>query len=385
MNDLPLPMPDRRTVGNSGISANPLSSSNMSNKFLSNINNNPESGNYNNNNININTDSLLEGSSLSLAKLKQIEDMRQKILSYKLLTEKTLFFTPSAETAKVNRCNIILFGPSGSGKSSFIKSLYRSIYNSPILPSDATSKLKIKSQYHNEGTINFTRMKLVEESSSSSGIILCDTRGHVNMNEDEKEQFKVLLDKNVKDGVKVEQRRNRNPLQLWEFWKRPSELFPPELFDSEEIGISSIPHCVVFVFDGNSDEVIPKEDQKFYQELVNLCKYRGYTEIQVVLTRIDMLEKSFKNRKIEQAEKNRKLNVIKDYKIEKVLQILELNRTHIHFLENYHLDNQDKNSLDIDYDILKAMTDILNAAEMFILRYMSKRESCFATCFGGGF
>ena len=107
--------------------------------------------------------------STSLIKLKQIEDMRQKILNYKLLTEKTIYFSQSP-SSKINQCNVILLGPSGSGKSSFIKSLYRALYNSPILPSDTINKLIIRKKYHNEGTLLFTQLHLVKETENNSAL-----------------------------------------------------------------------------------------------------------------------------------------------------------------------------------------------------------------------
>jgi len=324
-----------------------------------------------------------EISSLSLIKLKQIEDMRQKILTYNLLTEQqTVYFSSPNSSSKLNRCNIILFGPSGSGKSSFIKSLYRALYNNPILPPEVSNKLKIKNMYHNEGTIKFTQLYLVEETQNSSGIILCDTRGHFKMNDNEKEQFKIILDGKVKDGVKVEQRENRDPFALWEFWKKSSELFPNEILIAEEPSISSIPHSIVFIFDGSSDEVVQGEDEIFYKDLINLCKQKGYTNVQIVLTRIDVFEKNIinRNKNISQSEKNIELNKLKDIQIEKVIETLGVNRSNIHFLENYHLEEQEKNSVEIDYHILKAMIDILKSAELFTNSYMSEKEYCF--CFG---
>ena len=375
MSDLPLPLPDRRTLGNSTKQQINFNPNNKFNKEKSKISDKQNS----NNNL---TDST-EINSLSLIKLKQIEDMRQKILNYNLLTEKSIFFTSPSGSSKINRCNIILFGPSGSGKSSFIKSLYRALYNSPILPPDASNKLKIKNMYHNEGTINFTKLHLVEETSNSSGIILCDTRGHFKMNENEKEQFKIILDGKVKDGMKIEQRENRDPFSLWEFWKKSSELFPNEILNPEEPGISSIPHSVVFIFDGSSDEVVQGEDTKFYKDLIVLCKRKGYTNVQIVLTRIDVFEKNVfdRNKNITQSERNAKLNKLKDIQIEKVIQALGVNRSNIHFLENYHLEGQENNSVEIDYHILKTMNDILNSAELFLMSYINQRETCF--CFGG--
>ena len=376
--DLPLPLPDRRKNKNKEYSLIPPKIKIPENdKFL-----------YNNITINSNNNENSQCESyrtttMSTIKLKQIEDMRQKILNYRLLTEKSLFISSFPSKEKIKKCNIILFGPSGSGKSSFIKSLYRSLYNSSILPSEIMNKLIIKSNYKNEGTMVFTQLNLVKENLRNSGIMLCDTRGHIKMNENEKEQFKILLEGNIKDGAKIEQRTERDPFSLWEFWKKSSELFPKEIFNSNEIGINSIPHVVIFVFDGCSDEVIQKEDEKFYKDLVNLSKNKGYQEIHIVLTRIDLFEKMIFERyeNLPFYEKNIKLNAMKDIKIEKVINILNVNRSNIHFIENYHEESGINNSLEIDYHILKTMMDVLNSSEIFMLYYMSQNETCFAGCF----
>ena len=374
MSDLPLPLPDRRTL---------LNLQDQNNKSP-NLDKFPKQNKVQTDVKNKNTilSESQEGSSLSIVKLKQIEDMRQKILNYKLLTEKTIYFT-SSPSSKINNCNVILLGPSGSGKSSFIKSLYRALYNSPNLPPEAMSKLKIKDVHHNEGTLNFTKLHLVEETKNSSGILLCDTRGHVNMNENEKEQFKIILDGRVKDGVYIQQRSQRDPFALWEFWKKSSELFPEEILDNEDPTLSSMPHAVVFFFDGSTDEVVQSEDAKFYKELVYLAKRKGYNNIQIVLSRIDVFENKFygRNKNISQSEINMKLNKSKDIQIERVIQALGVSRSNIHFLENYHIEGQSNNSVEIDYHILKTMIDILNSAELFIMSYMAQKETCF--CFGG--
>jgi len=45
-----------------------------------------------------------------------------------------------------------LFGPAGSGKSSLIKTWYRSLHETKELPDDLSDKLKIKEKNQNEGT-----------------------------------------------------------------------------------------------------------------------------------------------------------------------------------------------------------------------------------------
>ena len=372
--ELPLPLPDRRTLNNN----NSLKSSEQNimdekNKFK-NETNSPEKA-FN--------DLKESKNSISTIKIMQTEDMRNKILSYKLLSDKTMYINVIQNDKKVNKCNIILFGPSGGGKSSFIRSLYRALYNSNILPSDTINKLIIRKKYHNEGTLLFTQFHLVKESENNSGIMICDTRGHVKMNDNEKEQFKLVLEGKVKDGVMIEQKANRDPLALWEFWKKSSELFPKEIFNEEESGnIRSIPHSVVFVFDGNIDEIIPIEDIKFYQDLVNLSKNKGYKEVHVILSKADEFEKNIleRNKDLSEPEIHIKLNKMKDIKIEKVISILGVNRSNVHFIENYHLEEQNSNSTEIDYNVLKTMIDMLNTSELFILDKMNKKFNCFGLC-----
>ena len=400
MNDLPLPLPDRRLLKNS------------KNKNSLNIEKKVNEYNSQNNTISRNNDSLKNEELInstnssrkttSLIKLKQIEDMRQKIFNYKLYSEKSIFLTKNTldnSTKIIEKCNIILFGPSGSGKSSFIKSLYRSLYNSSILPPEVISKLIIKGKYHNEGTLNFSKFFLVEgdKNLKKSGINIYDTRGHKKMDDLEGEQFKLLIQGNIKDGADVTQKKNRDAKLLWEFWKKDSELFPNEILINNEININTIPHCIVFIFDGSSDEVVQSEDIKFYKNLINFCINKGYKDIHVILTRIDIFEKRWGQRlkNYEKIEKNAKLNLLKDEKIEKIIEILGINRTNIHFLENYHdtnddVDNEvdnynydlnDKNNLEIDYHILKTLLDIINSAELFVSYYNTLKQNCFSGCF----
>ena len=406
MTDLPLPLPDWRTNNTKNKNS---ANNNQNKKIFKNISNYNSikfnSINSNNSDVNSSKNEDLRDSTTSsikatsLIKLKQVEDMRQKILSYKLLTEKAIFLNNNTITNTnsenyVEKCNIILFGPSGSGKSSFIKSLYRSLYNSAIMPPDVLNKLIIKGKYYNEGTINFTKLFLVptNKNNKTSGITLCDTRGHTRMDDLEWEQFKILLEGNIKDGVNITQRKKRTPELLWEFWKKDSELFPKEIFDSKEVGINSVPHAVVFIFDGSSDEVIQSEDAKFYKDLVNFSKNKGYQEIHVIMTRIDIFEKNMNKRfqKMPKSERIAKINLIKDEKIEKIIDILGVNRANIHFIENYHDDEQDddencynnnKNNLEIDYHILKTLFDIINSSELFISYYMNQKLTCLAGCF----
>ena len=377
----PLPIPDRRILTKDRYNTNniPIYNSNNNNDEFTL----PKTENMFANEkgfSNFNATSFDRDNNITLVQLKHIEDMRKHILNFKLLQDQDMYLYDNYRGIRPTKCNIMLFGPSGSGKSSFIKSMYRSLYNTKYLPPSATEKLIIKSSYQNEGTVHFTKLYLKEETSSTSGIVVCDTRGHINMNEYETEQFKIIIDGQVKDNAIIEQRKERNPYNLWEFWKKDSELFPKEIFDAKNSGsLDSIPHSVVFVFDGSKDEVIEKEEEKFYKELVKISRRKGYDNIHVILTRIDMLEKYISHKKdFQSTERSTSINTAKDEKIERINEVLNIDRSNIHFIENYHSDNE--NVLEIDFHVLKTLKDVLSACEHFLMKYLSKNEACW-NCF----
>ena len=113
--DLPLPKPDRRIFN--------IQQNSYQNLDSENDNYNYE---YNDSSKKTHKKSDLKESKLSImstAQIKQIEDMRQKILSYKLLSEKTIYMSSLQNNPKLKKCNLIFFGPPGAGKTSFIKSI----------------------------------------------------------------------------------------------------------------------------------------------------------------------------------------------------------------------------------------------------------------------
>ncbi len=55
-----------------------------------------------------------------------------------------------------------------------------------------------------------------EESSELNGLVVCDTRGHIEMNEQEKEQFKIIVEGECKTDIPIAQKEDRDPLIMWE-------------------------------------------------------------------------------------------------------------------------------------------------------------------------
>jgi len=79
-------------------------------------------------------------------------------------------------------------------------------------------------------------------------------------------------------------------------------------------------------------------------------------------------------------ERNGIINKHKDQKIAELIDILDVKRSHVHFIENYRF-NMDENVIDIDYQALKTLGDIINLSEEFIINYLNKGATCLAKCF----
>lgn len=320
--------------------------------------------------------------SINQIKLKHIEDLRSKIQNYQLLEDKKMFLNFSSNNLSINNINFVLFGPSGSGKSSLIRTLYKTLNNSKTLPKDFINKLVIKDSFENEGTLFFLRMILKNETENSAGIRICDTRGHLLMNKQEKEQFKLIVEGKVKDNVKVNQSKTRNPFLLWEFWREDEELFPKEILRNDNPTLANVPHTVILVFDGSSDDIINPEEVGFYRDLVSFCISKGYLNIHIILTRVDVLEDIINKKYSKTKSPTEVQNIIhstKDTQIEKVIDCLGVKRSNVHFIENY-LSEKDPNNIEIDYHVLKALQEMINSAEQYLLLYFNRSTTCFSKC-----
>ena len=69
-----------------------------------------------------------------------------------------------------------MFGPSGSGKSSLVKTFYRALHHKKQLPEELNTNLSIKDHTHNEGTTLFTPfvikepMMVIEEEKTENQV-----------------------------------------------------------------------------------------------------------------------------------------------------------------------------------------------------------------------
>ena len=215
---------------------------------------------------------------------KQAEEIRSRLVDYHVVSNRLSDKYNYNELP--NHCNVLLFGPSGSGKSSLIRTFYQSLYGTRGLTKEIEATIIVKGEKQNEGTTLFSRVilkpaqKKVQDTpvgkmeSTSSSIILHDTRGQIWMDEKELAQLELIIQGKVKNLSYVEQRTYRYAYLLWEFWKKDAHLFPTTIV-SNKGSMDSRPHSIVFVFDG-SMENIPNgpEETQFYRNVIQMARQK---------------------------------------------------------------------------------------------------------------
>ena len=117
-----------------------------------------------------------------------------------------------------NKVNVILFGPSFSGKSSLVqyfipfqnimqsRTFYKALHDAKTLPSEISDQLIIHKMLGDTGTEKFTSIPLKKTSKTilnagqkillqkTSEINIIDTRGQVSLDDKEKGQLNVMID-----------------------------------------------------------------------------------------------------------------------------------------------------------------------------------------------
>lgn len=261
----------------------------------------------------------------------------------------------------------------------------------------------------NEGTRRFTESVIKEGRKSlisagdrriiveTSSISAFDTRGQILMDSKEMNQLELQITGKVQDMALVEQRTFRYAYLLWEFWKKDSELFPEEIF--RKGGLKTCPHVLVFVFDGSLEEVPNGPDEtRFYREIIEKSRAKSKSLIhnselddrieyfcpQIVLTRVDKVEekldREFKKKALKdkdaEFDKEARLREVIDSKIEAVVQKLNIPRSSVHFIENYH-ENKENSDVRIDYYALKLLEEAVKQGESFIAAKIKENsEKC---------
>lgn len=261
-------------------------------------------------------------------------------------------------------------------------------YNrSQQVPNDFAERIIVKDTAMNEGTLKYVSAvvkpaKIDSRGQGTSAIVCHDTRGHIWMDEREQKQLGVIMDGNVKDDSIVQQRNFRYARLLWEFWKKDVDLFPQEILTRGSC-LNSQPHALLFVFDGSMDDVPDGEEEtKFYREIIQMARTKGYLYPQVVLTRIDRVEEKLikQGGVADDAEAELRLRQVLDKKIEDIVMKLDVSRTAVHFIENYHQGGvyEEGRNVSVDFHALKILTQCCSHADAFIGQHLqrTKQPNC---------
>eukprot|EP00927_Polykrikos_kofoidii_P072453 TRINITY_DN68569_c0_g1_i1.p1 TRINITY_DN68569_c0_g1~~TRINITY_DN68569_c0_g1_i1.p1 ORF type:complete len:367 (-),score=44.19 TRINITY_DN68569_c0_g1_i1:155-1255(-) len=160
--------------------------------------------------------------------------------------------------------NLYLFGPQGSGKTSFVRSCYRALYGKARVDSLAQSEISL--QRSDDGT------SLYSVYSLTNSICLHDTRGQREYTPEEMHQLKLVLEGRARPNVLIQQRR-RYWLLLHEFWRSDEQMrrtFSRTVM-LQQASLDTEPHFSFMVLDPNQQELL-LEDEDFslcYGSLIN--------------------------------------------------------------------------------------------------------------------
>lgn len=321
----------------------------------------------------------------------QVEEMRRLLMRFKVCTNpaadpgaRAADAAAAAATQLPPHADILVFGPSGSGKSSLITTFYRALHKSGEAPDDFRERILVKDTAMNEGTLKYVSAvvksaKVDHRGGQSSSAIIChDTRGHIWMDEREQKQLGIMLDGSVKDDSIVQQRNYRYARLLWEFWRRDADLFPPEILVRRN-GISTRPHALLFVFDGSMEEIPNGEEEtQFYRETISMARAKGYLYPQIVLSRIDRVEEQLAKSggAADPAEAELRLRQVLDEKIENVVTKLDVSRNSVHFVENYHSEGcyAEGRNVSVDFHALKILTQCCSHADAFVMQHLRTQK-----------
>merc|ERR1712050_54415 len=158
---------------------------------------------------------------------------------------------------------------------------------------------------------------------------------------------------------------------------------PPEILTRRN-GLQTQPHALLFVFDGSMDDVPDGEEEtKFYREIIQMSRAKGYLYPQVVLTRIDRVEEKLIKQggvAVDAGEAELRLRQVLDKKIEDIVTKLDVARTAVHFIENYHQAGvyDESRNVSVDFHALKILTQCCSHADAFIAAHLraTKQPTC---------
>ncbi|XP_056000050.1 interferon-induced protein 44-like [Ostrea edulis] len=263
------------------------------------------------------------------------QSLRQALIKYKPVTE-----------ANVTAANILLIGQIGAGKSSFFNSV-NSFFRGKI-----TSKA-CSGSFEHSVTTSYRQYKIKDFSSGKFlNFRLCDTRGFEEEFAMDTQEISFILDGNVPDRYQF------NPLVPFTP-DTPGYVKDPDLQDKI--------HCVAFVVDGSTVDVMPDKIRKQLKDLQVRMNHRNLPQV-VLLTKLDKICPDVE----EDVTNTFKSSSISDA-VEKVSDIMGLPRAHVLPVKNYESERKLKTGIDIL--VMEAIERCLDFADDFMDEQLDKMAS----------
>ncbi|XP_078340011.1 interferon-induced protein 44-like isoform X4 [Crassostrea virginica] len=258
------------------------------------------------------------------------------------LKEEIVDYAPD-DDSEVTSTNILLIGQIGAGKSSFFNSV-NSIFRGKI-----TSQARSGSFEHSLTTV-FRKYAIKDQKSGQNlKLRLCDTRGLEEDSSVDPQDIVYILDGNVPDRYQF------NP---------SSPLSPETLGFVRNPELGAMIHCVAFVVDGSTVDVIPEKILRQIKVLQTKMNQRNIPQV-VYLTKLDKVCP-----KVEEDTKHVFHSAAVRDTVDKVADVMGLPRGYVLPIKNY----ESETILDPNMDILvlNALKQTINFADDYIEEQMDK-------------
>lgn len=181
------------------------------------------------------------------------EELRDAVRAFSIGAQSMPGAAPSPK-----HINVYLFGPQGSGKTSFIRTCYRALHGPKYLDK-GLEKLEESLHRSDDGTSMYSVYTLTDS------IMLHDTRGQREYTEEEMAQLRLVLEGRARPNALIQQRR-RYWLLLREFWRTDDQMkrtFSRQVM-LNKADLNTEPHFAFLVLDPNQQELL-LEDEDFRQ------------------------------------------------------------------------------------------------------------------------
>lgn len=263
---------------------------------------------------------------------KTMQALKESLLDYKPMTE-----------TNVAAANILLIGQIGAGKSSFFNSV-NSIFRGKISSKACSGSFEhsVTTMYRQYKVKDFSKGKFLN-------FRLCDTRGFEEEFALDAQEISFILDGNIPDRYQF------NPLVPFTP-DTPGYIKDPGLKDKI--------HCVAFVIDGSTVDVMSEKVQKQMKDLQVRMNHRGLPQV-VFLTKLDKICPD-----VNDDVKNTFTSSAVYDAVEKVADVMGLPRAHVLPVKNYESETKLKTGLDIL--LMEALQRCLDFADDYMDEQLDK-------------